>query len=100
MLNLSLQGKEVKYFSLVELVESFRSKLRLFTNCSQNNDLAHFFMLLCHQKYSNDDFTQFISNIASWSEEFHSRFEDFHKLKSLRALYNNPTQVNAATQPS
>ena len=38
--------------------------------------------------------------MASLSEEFRSRFEDFYKLKSLLALYNNPMQVNAATQPS
>ena len=38
--------------------------------------------------------------MASLSEEFHSRFEDFHRLKSILALYNNPLQVNGATQPS
>ena len=86
---------------MVGHVESFRSKLRLFTDCLQNNDLAH---LSCcsviRDGYSDADFTQFISNAASLSEAFHSRLEDFHKLKSLLALYNNPMQVNAATQPS
>ena len=43
---------------------------------------------------------QFICNIASFSEEFLSRFQDFRKLKSLLALYNNPMHGNAATQPS
>ena len=59
-------------------------------------------MLVCviKKEYSNADSTQFISNIASLSEKFRSRFGDFHKLKSLLALYSNSKQVNAATQPS
>ena len=81
--------------------ENFRSKLRLFTDSLQNNDLAN---LLCcsviKEEYSNADFGQFKSNIASLSEEFCSRFGDFHKLKSLLALYSNPMQVNAASQQS
>ena len=67
----------------------------------QNNDLAHFSCCsVIKEEYSNADFTQFTHNVASLSEEFHSRFEDFHKLKSVLALYNNPMQVNAATQSS
>ena len=82
-------------------VESFRSKLRLFTDCLQNNDLAHFSCCsVIKEEYSNADFTQFRSNIALLSEKFLTRFEDFYKLKSLLALYNNPMQVNAAIQPS
>ena len=42
MLNLSLQDKGQSISHLVEHVGSFRSKLRLFTDCLQNNDLAHF----------------------------------------------------------
>ena len=69
MVNLSLQEKGQSISHLVGQVESFRSKLRLFTNCLQNNDLAH---LSCcsviQEEYSNADFTQFTSNIASLSE--------------------------------
>ena len=86
---------------LVGHVESFRSKLRLFKDCLQNNDLAHFSCSsVVKEEYSSAVFTQFISNIASLSEEFYSRFQDFHQLKSLLPLYNSPMQVNAATQPS
>ena len=70
-------------------------------DCWQNNDLAYWSCCSVSKKeYSNADFTQSISNIASLSKEFHNRFEDFPKLKSLLALFNNPMQVNAATRPS
>ena len=100
-LNLSLQVKGQSISHLVGHFENFRSKLRLFTDCLQNNDLAHFSCCsVIKEEYSNADFTQFISNIASLSEEFCSRFGNFHKLKSLLALYSNSIQVNDATQPS
>ena len=82
-------------------VEGFRSKLVLLTNCLQNNNLAHFpSCSVIKEEYSNADFTQFVSNITSLSEEFQNRFQDFEKLKSPLALYNNPTQVSVAMQPS
>ena len=40
--NLSLQGKRHSISNLVGHVESFRSKLVLFTDCLQSSDLAHF----------------------------------------------------------
>ena len=101
MVNLSLQEKGQNISHLVRHVESFHSKLCLFTDCLQNNDLAHFSCCsVIKEEYFNADFIQFISNIASLSEEFQRRFGDFYKLKSLLASYNNPMQVNAATQPS
>ena len=42
VLNLILQGKEQSISHLVGHVEGFRSKLVLFTNYLQNNNLAHF----------------------------------------------------------
>ena len=101
VVNLSLQEMGQSISHLVEHVESFRSKLRLFTDCFQNNDLAHFLCcFVIKDEYSNANFTQFISNTALSSEEFHCRFEDILKLKSLLPLYNNPMRVNATTQPS
>ena len=95
VLNLNLQGKEQSIFYSVGHVEGFRSKLVLFTNCLQNNNLVHFpSCSVIKKKYSNADFTQFVSNITSLSEEFQNRFEDFEKLKSSLALYNNLMQVN------
>ena len=83
------------------MLRVFYSKLVLFTNCLQNNNLAHFpSCSVIKKEYSNADFTQFVSNITSLSEEFQNRFEDFEKLKSPLALYNNPMQVVVATQPS
>ena len=100
MLNLSLH-KKGHISHLVGQVESFRSKLRIFTDCLQNNDLARFSCCsVIKEEYFNADFTQFISNISFLPEKFHSRFEDFHKLKRLLASHNNPMQVNAATQSS
>ena len=82
-------------------VKGFRSKLVLFTNCLQNNNLAHFpSCSVIKKEYSNANFTQFVNNITSLSEEFQNRFEDFDKLKSPLALYNNPMQVSVATQSS
>ena len=87
VLNLNLQGKEQTISHLVGHVEGFRSKLVLFTNCLQNNNLAHFpSCSVIKEEYSNADFTQFISNITSLPEEFQNRFEDFEKLKSPLAL--------------
>ena len=64
MLNLSLQGKGQSISHLVGHFESFCSKLRLFTECLQNNDLAHFSSWsVIKEKYSNADFTQFIQYI-------------------------------------
>ena len=101
MLNLNLQGKEQSISRLVGHVEGFHSKLVLFTNCLQNNNLAHFpSCSVIKKEYSNADLTQFVSNITSLSEEFQNRFEDFKKLKSPLALYNNPMQVSVVTQPS
>ena len=71
MLNLNLQGKEQNISHLVGHVKGFHSKLVLFTNCLQNNNLAHFpFCSVIKKEYSNADFTQFVSNITSLSEEF------------------------------
>ena len=101
VLNLNLQGKEQSISHLVGYVEGFRSKLVLFTNCLQNNNLAHFpSCSVIKEEYSNADFTQCISNITSLSEEFQNRFEDFEKLKSPLALCNNPMRVSVATQVS
>ena len=101
VLNLNLQGKEQSISHLVGHVEGFRSKLVLFTNCLQNNNLAHFpSCSVIKKEYSNANFTQFVNNITSLSEEFQNRFEDFDKLKSALALYNNPMQVSVATQSS
>ena len=98
---MSLQGKGQSIFHLVGHVDSFRSKLRLFTDCLQNNSLADFSCCsVIKEEYSIADLTQFISNIPSLSKEFHSRFVDFHKLKNLLSLYNNPMLVNATIQPS
>ena len=101
VLNLNLQGKKQSISHLVGHVEGFCSKLVLFTNCLQNNNLAHFpSCSVIKKEYSNANFTQFVNNITSLSEEFQNRFEDFDKLKSALALYNNPMQVSVATQPS
>ena len=101
VLNLSLHEKGQSVSHLVGHLEGFHSKLRLFTDYLQNSDLAHFSCCsVIKEKYFNADFIPLMSNIASLSEEFHSRFEDFHKLKSLLALYNKPVQVNAVSQPS
>ena len=101
VLNLNLQGKGQSISYLVGHVEGFRSKLVLFTNCLQNNNLAHFpSCSVIKEEYSNADFTQFVSNITSLSEEFQNRFQDLEKLKSPLALYNNPMQVSAAMHPS
>ena len=63
MLNLSLQGQGKSISHLVGHVEIFRSKVRLFTDCLPNNDLAHFSCCSdIKDKYSNADFTQFICN--------------------------------------
>ena len=71
VLNLNLQGKGQSISHLVGHVEGFRSKLVLFTNCLQNNNLAHFPSCSVNKvEYSNADFTQFVSNITSLSEEF------------------------------
>ena len=80
MLNLSLQGKRQSISYFTGHVENFCSKLRLFTHCLQNNVLAHFSCCsVIKEEYFNADFSQFISNIASLSEEFYSRFEDFYR---------------------
>ena len=101
VLNLNLQGKGQSISHLVGHVEGFLSKLVLFTNCLQNNNLAHFpSCSVIKGEYSIADFTQFVSNITSLSEEFQNRFQDFEKLKSLLALFNNPVQVRVAMQPS
>ena len=99
--NWSLQGKGQNISHLVGHVVGFRSKLVLFTECLQNNNFAHFpCCSVIKEEYSNADFTQFVSNIILLSEEFQTRFEDFQKLKSPLALYNNPMQVSVATKPS
>ena len=94
MLNLSLQKKGQSISHFVGQVESFCSILRIFTDCLQNNDLAH---LSCcsviEEEYSNADFAQFISNIALLSEKFHIRFEDFHKLKVLLLYTTIPCKL-------
>ena len=57
LVNLSLQEKGQNIFYLVEYVESFCSKLRLFTDCLQNNDLARFSCCsVIKEVYSNADF--------------------------------------------
>ena len=89
--NLNLQGKEQSISHLMGHVEGFRSKLVLFTNCLQNNNLAHFpSCSVIKKEYSNADFTQFVSNITSLSEEFQNRFEDFEKLKILLHYTTTP----------
>ena len=66
--NLSLEEKGQSISHLVGHVESFHSKLHLFTYCLQNNDLAHFSCCsVIKEEYSNVDFAQFTSNIASLS---------------------------------
>ena len=78
VLNLSLQGKGQNISHLVGHVEGFRSKLVLFTDCLQNNNLVHFpCCSVIKEEYSNADFTQFVSNITSLFAEFQTRFEDF-----------------------
>ena len=58
MVNLSLQEKGQSVSHLVGHVKSFRSNLCLFTDCLQNNDLAHFLCcFVIKEKYSNVDFT-------------------------------------------
>ena len=65
VLNLNLQGKGQSISHLVGHVEGFCSKLVLFTNCLQNNNLAHFpSCSMIKEEYSNADFTQFVSNTA------------------------------------
>ena len=86
---------------MVRYVEEFSLKITFIHELFVN--LAHFSCSSAvKEEYFIADFTQFLStsNIVSLSEEFHSRFENFHKLKSLLTLYNNPMQVNAATQSS
>ena len=86
VLNLNLQGKGQSISYLVGHVEGFRSKLVLFTNCLQNNNLDHFpCCSLIKEEYSNADFTQFVSDITSLSEESQNRFQDFEKLNTFGA---------------
>nr|CAB3267854.1 zinc finger BED domain-containing protein 5-like [Phallusia mammillata] len=101
VLNLSLQGKGQSISHLMGHVEGFRSKLVLFTNGLQKNDLTHFtFCRVIKEEYPNADFTQFVNNMTSLSDEFRCRFADFQKLKSPLALFNNPMHVSINTQPS
>ncbi|XP_076315874.1 general transcription factor II-I repeat domain-containing protein 2B-like [Tachypleus tridentatus] len=101
-LNLKLQGRNHMVSDLMGNINGFRSMLRIFKVCLENNDLAHF--PICQQlteQFKDDeplDFSEFCVNTEDIIDEFNTRFEEFEMLKSRIELFNDPLCVDIENQ--
>ena len=74
VLNLRLHGRNQNISHLVEHVETFKIKLRLFATCLKNNDILHFDSL--HEFLAGDvevECSRFVEDIEALSHEFENR---------------------------
>ena len=73
-LNSKLKGKQQVITSLSDVINAFKTNLRLSEGQLNSGNLTHFPM---YQDYRNSDFSRYISNIKNLLPDFHNRFEDF-----------------------
>ncbi|KYN03211.1 General transcription factor II-I repeat domain-containing protein 2A, partial [Cyphomyrmex costatus] len=81
-------------------IDSFRSKLLLFKNHLENNDL-HFYpscQVLFTEYSTNCNFKKFINLIDLLISQFDTRFTDFESLRKDLILFENPLTVKIEDQ--
>lgn len=95
-LNLKLQGKNKLFPSLVNDINAFKMKLKLFTSQLENEDLSQFPHLKEQSECAEDNgnFTKYIEKIRLLQESFESRFRDFAKEEDCILAFINPFSLS------
>ena len=95
-LNLKLQGKNKLFPSLVNNINSFKMKLKLFISQLEKQDLCQFPHLKEQSEFAvdNGNMTKYIEKIKLLQESFESRFRDFAKEENFMVAFVNPFSLN------
>lgn len=95
-LNLKLQGKGKLFPSLVNDINAFKMKLKLFVSQLENDDLSHFPHLKEQSECApdNDNLTKYTEKIKLLQESFESRFHDFAKEECCILAFTNPFSLS------
>lgn len=100
-LNVSLQGKGLFIYDMYTNVTSFTSKLKLFSQQFQQEQLIHFPTLKQRENnLKSTDYEKYEMIIKDLLTEFQRRFEDFNKISNDLALVNLPFAFNVDDAPS